>query len=253
MGGKGSVPVDDDDADSGSIADSCLVGLFFGGRKKRINGKPEDKPIDQKYFGVPLHKVFQQQELISTLENGLTCPILVVECVQYLSNVITLEGLFRVSGTWGEVNLLKASFEGGAIPDFKICENPHSIASLLDLYLRQLPDPLLTAQLYDELITVGGIQEPNERLKALKNSLKQLPEPNLHLLRYLMNFLKEITNNSDQNKMDARNLAIIFGPILMGGEENLSLLALQKIKTQSTLVELLITHYNELIPSVAAK
>jgi len=49
--------------------------------------------------------------------------------------------------------------------------------------------------------------------------------------------------------MDAKNLSIIFGPILLGGEDALSLLAIAKLKTQAVLIETMIHSCDQLLPS----
>jgi len=198
-----------------------------------------------RFFGVTLESLYKVQENLVS-EDGIQSPLVVYHCIRYLRKVINLEGLFRVSGTWSEIAFLKHSFEDGQIPEFSLCENPHSIASLLDLFLRELHEPLLTIKLYEEFLDVGALSE-FDRIKAVAEVIKKLPEGNLHLLKYLTKFFHDITLNSEYNKMDAKNLAIIFGPIILGnGEEDLSLLSMQKLKTQSVIVELIISSYEEL-------
>lgn len=49
---------------------------------------------------------------------------------------------------------------------------------------------------------------------AFNYLVHQLPKPNLTLLRALSQFLIEIVNNSDVNKMTVRNVGIVFAPTL---------------------------------------
>jgi len=249
----------DDDEDQNRGDYSCFFGLIRtptlrrkqNGIDDRRNGKkPVEEPEPEpRYFGVALNDLFNQfPERLSETADGLKCPTVAFHCVQYLRNMITLEGIFRVSGTWNEVNLLRANFEEGIIPDLGRIDNPHSVASLLDLYLRQLPDSLLTARLYDQFVQVGGKPEP-ERLEAIPPLLNQLPEAHLHLLKYILRFFRDISRHSDENKMNAKNLSIIFGPILLGGEDALSLLAIAKLKTQAVLIETMINYCDQLLPS----
>jgi len=213
-------------------------------RKERQEQSPKKS---SRFFGVTLDSLYKVQENLVS-EEGIICPTVVYHCICYLKNVINLEGLFRVSGTWSEIDFLKNSFEEGQIPEFSVCENPHSIASLLDLFLRQLQEPLLSTKLYQEFLSAVALPEA-DRIKSVYQVLKKLPENNLHLLKYLIQFLYEITLHSEHNKMDAKNLAIIFGPILLGnGEVDLSITeTIQIMKTQSSLVELIITNYPELL------
>lgn len=243
---------DDDDNQDNTGTISCLG--FFRDKKKKNGTKPQTPPVVQpppqppkKFFGASLTEVYKEEGLLASAANGVRCPIPVYRCVEYLRNVITLEGLFRVSGTWGEINRLKAAFESGESPDFAKVDNPHSVSSLLDTYLRQLPDPLLTTSLYDDFIRCGSIPDIPERVKAVGNVIHQLPDAHFSLLKYLLPFFKDITTHVGKNKMDARNLGLIFGPILMGGDEALSLLQIGKIKTQANLVELMITNCEVLL------
>ena len=53
-----------------------------------------------------------------------------------------------------------------------------------------------------------------DALEALQNCLRYLPEPNYNVLRYLIRHMVKVAEHSDQNKMTAVSLAIVFGPNL---------------------------------------
>lgn len=55
------------------------------------------------------------------------------------------------------------------------------------------------------------------RRDALHQYINSLPDPNYATLRVLVLHLHRVSTNSDINKMDMRNLAIVFGPTVMGG------------------------------------
>lgn len=63
------------------------------------------------------------------------------------------------------------------------------IASVLKSYLRDLPDPLLTFNLYDQFIAAAQRPTEETRKVAILNAINQLPEKNYLNLRYLMKFL----------------------------------------------------------------
>ena len=68
------------------------------------------------------------------------------------------EGLFRVSGSHQLVTLLKVQINEGH--DVNFVENstdPHVVAHLLKQFLRELPEPLLTYELYADFIRIGGM------------------------------------------------------------------------------------------------
>lgn len=92
----------------------------------------------------------------------------------------------------------------------------HTIAGLLKLYLRELPEPLLTYELYDEWIRVAVRILRKEPIEiSIKHVISQLPEANYDNLRHLIRFLHTLTCHREQNKMTATNLAITMAPSLI--------------------------------------
>jgi hypothetical protein len=88
------------------------------------------------------------------------------------------------------------------------------VASLLKLYLRELPEPLVPFVCY------GHFQSAVKKLavgmetviEELRRALLQLPKVNVNVMKYLLKFLHEVQECSEDNKMTALNLATIFGP-----------------------------------------
>ena len=56
----------------------------------------------------------------------------------------------------------------------------------------------------------------NPELFDLKRLLLQLPNRNYQILKYLIGFLNSIVTFSEYNKMHKENVAIIFGPLIVG-------------------------------------
>ncbi|KNC69511.1 hypothetical protein SARC_17981, partial [Sphaeroforma arctica JP610] len=51
-----------------------------------------------------------------------------------------------------EINAYKYKLDQGVNVDFDQEENPHNVAGLIKLYLRELPEPLMTWDMYDPFI-----------------------------------------------------------------------------------------------------
>lgn len=70
----------------------------------------------------------------------------------YDSKSINFQGIYRVSAVKSKVNQLCEAFEkyGSKVNLADI--NPNIIANVLKLYLRELPQPLFTFELYPEFI-----------------------------------------------------------------------------------------------------
>lgn len=91
------------------------------------------------------------------------------------------------------------------------------MTTLLKHFLRDLPDPLLTSAQYKSFIGAARIEEDIVRRDSLHAIINSLPDPNYATLRTLVLHLSRVAQNSAQNRMTTSNLAVVFGPTLMGG------------------------------------
>ncbi|KAI9814102.1 MAG: hypothetical protein M1832_005990 [Thelocarpon impressellum] len=146
-------------------------------------------------------------------------PAVVYRCIEYLDskNASSEEGIFRLSGSNVLIKSLRERFNNEG--DINLAEGDqyydvHAVASLLKLYLRELPATVLTRELHLDFLHVLEIDNKPDKIKALNVLVHKLPRPNHSLLRALSAFLITIVNNSDQNKMTTRNVGIVFSPTL---------------------------------------
>jgi len=91
-----------------------------------------------------------------------------------------------------------------------------SVTGLLKQFFRDLPDPLLTSAHYAEFIHAARIDDDIVRRDSLHAVINALPDPNYATLRVLTLHLNRVQEHSSVNRMTAQNLAICFGPTLMG-------------------------------------
>lgn len=73
-------------------------------------------------------------------------------------------------------------------------------------------------------IDADKIEDPQRRMTTIRKLLRDLPEHHFETLKYLMQHLKKIVDHSEINKMEAKNLAIVFGPTLVrasGSRDNM--------------------------------
>ena len=132
--------------------------------------------------------------------------------------------IYRVPGNNAAVShLTEVVNKGGpnSVDDWSKLEDPrwsdvNVVSSLLKSFFRKLPEPLFTFDLYHIFIEASKIEEANVRLCALKRLARShLPEAHLDTLRVLAGHLVRVAEKSDTNKMEVRNLAIVFGPTLV--------------------------------------
>ncbi|KAJ3452714.1 rho gtpase activation protein [Anaeramoeba flamelloides] len=135
------------------------------------------------------------------------------ECVIYLCEQIKKTGLesvgiFRIPGDSQEVERMKQQINSG---DFEIkLKNPTIPASALKLFLRELFEPIFPVKVYNDCLkNTGKIDKELEIVKSL-------PPINLHLLAYIVKFLKDISvpEIAQKTKMGDQNLSMVFAPNL---------------------------------------
>ena len=169
-------------------------------------------------FGVQLETL----SLADDADHELGIPRVMRRCLDVLSEpeVLSLHGLFRISGDSREISEMKVKLDVGEPVDL-YAATPHSVAGLLKLWLRELPEPLLTFDMYAPIIaTVRALQQQQQQqqgalLDALNALLDALPAAHRHTLDALLPFLHRVSACSGVNLMTASNLAICFSPNIL--------------------------------------
>lgn len=144
-------------------------------------------------------------------------PIIVSDCISYLyERGLDAEGLLRISGNRSMMNEYRLAYDSGKSVDIKECNDPHTVANLLKLYLRELPEPIFTYDLYRPLIQVQAAQMTDgQRVVALAKVLGKLPQANKLVLWHLVSFAAEFANHAERTKMTPDNIALCLAPTLM--------------------------------------
>ncbi|XP_030075720.1 uncharacterized protein LOC115480889 isoform X2 [Microcaecilia unicolor] len=145
------------------------------------------------------------------------------------------------------IKALKARLESG-----ESCLNsalPCDVAALLKQFFRDLPDPLIPAELQEPLYRIQELVSERERgsVTALVTCL--LPRVSACTLRYLCTFLQRIATRCDENKMDSGNLALVLAPNLFTSSEHSERLTVgteRQLQLQVAVLETLITNALEI-------
>ncbi|RAL68361.1 hypothetical protein DID88_007092 [Monilinia fructigena] len=168
------------------------------------------KPV----FGLSLEELFER--------DGSAVSMIVYQCIQAVDLFgLEVEGIYRLSGTASHIMKIKAMFDNDASKvDFRNPESffhdVNSVAGLLKQFFRELPDPLLTVEQYPAFIEAAKHDDEIVRRDSLHAIINGLPDPNYATLRALTLHLNRVQESSASNRMNASNLAIVFGPTLMG-------------------------------------
>ncbi|KNC49931.1 uncharacterized protein AMSG_06237 [Thecamonas trahens ATCC 50062] len=126
-----------------------------------------------------------------------------------------VKGVFRLSGAQSKINALRAEYDSGGDPDLFETNDPHVVAGLFKLYLRELTEPLLTFSLFHGWIAAGAADSLATRRDLYRALYAALPKPHRDLLRHLCAFLFRVQQFSAVNKMGVANLATVIGPNIL--------------------------------------
>lgn len=161
------------------------------------------------------------------------------------------EGIFRVSGAQPRVSEIRDAFERGEDPLVEGCtaHDLDSVAGVLKLYFRSLQPPIFPPELFRELLASAEAEAAAEWVEHVSRLLARLPAPVLVVLRYLFAFLNHLAQYSDENMMDAYNLAVCFGPTLLPVPAGQDPVALQGRVNQ--LVQTVIVQPSRVFPPLA--
>uniref|UniRef100_H2TUB3 Rho GTPase-activating protein 44 n=1 Tax=Takifugu rubripes TaxID=31033 RepID=H2TUB3_TAKRU len=173
--------------------------------------------VEKPCYGKPLeeHLALSGRDIAFPIE---ACVTMLLECG------MQEEGLFRVAPSASKLKKLKASLDCGVLDVQEYSADPHAIAGALKSYLRELPEPLMSYELYNDWIQASNIQDQDRRLQALHSACEKLPAANNNNFKYLIKFLSKLTEHQDVNKMTPGNIAIVLGPNLlwMNNEGNIT-------------------------------
>ncbi|RXN04322.1 ryanodine receptor 1-like protein [Labeo rohita] len=169
-------------------------------------------------FGRDLH-LLPQHELS---DMGGTVPKFLVEACGYLSQHLDTEGLFRKTGSLSRIRALRADLEQGKpvfLPPHASLLQPCDVASIIKQFLRELPSPLIPADLQVPLIQAQGLEMTHDQEGARNRTTLLItalfPSSNARALRYLCTFLRQVAERCSENRMDATSLAVVIAPNLL--------------------------------------
>lgn len=159
-------------------------------------------------FGSPLASVVKHHGM--TIDDHVRIPSILFTIVESITPAIATVGVFRISA--GAAHLRKMVEDANRGDN--IVGGVHDMAALLKLFLRGLPEPLLTYRLYHSFIECGKMSDKRSQLMAIRELCLLLPVENLHSLVYICAFMARVAEVPN-NKMETATLATILAPNLL--------------------------------------
>lgn len=211
-----------------------------GGAPQAAKTPPPRPPLPQQQFGVSL-------QYLRDKGNGETIPLVMRQTVQFLKqNALQTEGIFRRSANIQIIKEIQKQYNLGKLIKFEEYGDEHVPAVILKTFLRELPEPILTSQIYDHVQSIGTV-ESSLRVTRCKQLMQRLPEHNYIVVKHLICFLNLVSQQSIFNKMNPSNLASVFGVNLIWPPKGP--VTLQALPPINMFTELIIEYYDQVFSS----
>ncbi|XP_069318104.1 rho GTPase-activating protein 11A [Eulemur rufifrons] len=197
--------------------------------------------IGGKIFGVPFNALPH-----SVVPEYGHIPSFLVDACTSLQEHIHTEGLFRKSGSVIRLKALKNKLDHGE--GCLSSAPPCDIAGLLKQFFRELPKPILPADLHEAFFKAQRLGT-EEKTKATLLLSCLMSDHTVNILRYFFNFLRNVSLRSSENKMDSSNLAVIFAPNLLQiseGHEKMSANTEKKLRLQAAVIQTFIDNASDI-------
>ncbi|KAM4787847.1 rho GTPase-activating protein 20 isoform 3-T3 [Cyanocitta cristata] len=186
---------------------SIINWAFWRGPGTHLDNAPlsSTSAAPGKLFGLLLTTICE--------DDNLPKPLLDMLSLLYQEGPST-KGIFRRPGSAKTFKELKEKLDSGVEVDLA-CESIFVTASLFKDFLRNIPGSILSSQLCDKWVSVLDQGNNEEKIKSIQRLIEHLPRANVFLLRYIFGVLHGIEMRSEENQMNAFNLAVCIAPSLL--------------------------------------
>ncbi|KAM9808240.1 unconventional myosin-IXAa-like [Neosynchiropus ocellatus] len=195
--------------------------------------KKYDLELSSRQFGVELSRLTNEER---------TAPQLVEKLINYIEmHGLYTEGIYRKSGSTNKIKELRQGLDTD-VASVNLDEyNIHVIASVLKQWLRDLPSPLMTFELYEEFLRAMGQPDKREVIHGVYSVIEQLSRTHLSTLERLIFHLVRIVLQEETNRMSVNAVAIVFAPCILRCPDSIDpLQSVQDISKTTACVELII-------------
>ena len=228
-----------------SVQLSCYIEVNQDAKKKRLNitvdaetsfvVEPDDevsawldaiaKNTPPKYFAAELSAITKEQTEV---------PQLIEAALQALDKHMDVDGIFRISGSKGDIEVLRKLYDTNQRPNNLLHYDVHTVTGLLKLFLRMLPTPLVPFTHYQTVLQLSNNPDIPGAFAAL---VPEFPPQSQLVLKTICVFMNRVGQHSAASQMTCSNLSIVVAPNLMRP-------AIESLETA--------THSQHIIPVFAA-
>ncbi|XP_061560116.1 rho GTPase-activating protein 18 isoform X1 [Phycodurus eques] len=190
-----------------------MTALFdTGGIELKAHKPGKSKTKESGLFGVPLVTLLDQDQRRAA---GTKVPFVLQRLIGHIEEEgLDTEGLLRIPGAATRVKSLcqelEFCFYDGTFPWQQLKQ--HDAASLLKLFIRELPHSMLTVEYLNAFVAVNKLPTKKQQLQALNLLVLLLPEANRDSLKALVEFFQRVIEHQAGNKMTLNNVSVVMAP-----------------------------------------
>ncbi|KAL1827759.1 hypothetical protein ACET3Z_006171 [Daucus carota] len=134
--------------------------------------------------------------------NSVPTILLLMQQRLYAQEGLQAEGIFRINADNGQEEFVRNQLNAGVVP---VGIDVHCLAGLIKAWFRELPAGILDS-LSPEQVMQCQTEEDCSALAVL------LPATEAALLNWAVNLMADVVQQEHLNKMNARNIAMVFAP-----------------------------------------
>ncbi|KAE8693758.1 Rho GTPase-activating protein 3 [Hibiscus syriacus] len=162
--------------------------------------------------------------------NGNSVPtiLLLMQERLYSQGGLKAEGVFRINPENGQEERVRDQLNKGIVPDNI---DVHCLAGLIKAWLRELPSGVLDGLSPEEVLKCNTEEKSVDLVKQLKPT-------EAALLDWAVGLMADVVEEEESNKMNARNIAMVFAPNMTRMSDPLTALmhAVQVMNLLKTLI-----------------
>jgi len=167
-------------------------------------------------------------------------------CLYLEQHALEQEGLFRVPGSAADIKLIKRQFDKGKKVALEKEQNVHTVAGVLKLFFQELPNPILTHELYSSFMCALKVKDEKLRLLCVRKVLQVLPPGNRLVLQRVTAMFKIVSSFAEANKMSTKNIALVMNASMFRDPDGSIREFMSSGGIRVRLLEALIDHHDDL-------
>ena len=131
-------------------------------------------------------------------------------------------------------------------------EDAQSAAAIIKDYLKDLCEPLIPYNNYDDFVNLSKLNQ-NVKARKARDLINRLPEVNKNTLWYLCWFCTKIVHHVDKNQMNSTNLGTCLGPTVCRAPRDEAQKELENTKAVIDSFALLLYEYKTIFGEISDK